>query len=68
MAPKSAKGIAQQFKRAIFPPEGVRPAWEAIDHLAKALGKNLGLNSLADVRAGLPAPKPMQNLVPEARV
>jgi NADH-quinone oxidoreductase subunit G len=62
----NAKGIAQQFKRAIFPPEGVHPAWEAIAHLAKALGKNLALSTLADVRAGLPAPKP--NLAPEARV
>jgi NADH-quinone oxidoreductase subunit G len=54
----NAKGIAQQFKRAVFPPDGVRPAWEAIAALATAIGKDLSLKSLSEVRAALPAPKP----------
>ncbi len=64
----NAKGVAQQFKRAIFPPEGVRPAWEVIGSLASLLGKDLALGSLAEVRASLPAPKPVQSQAPEARV
>ncbi len=55
----NAKGIAQQFKRAIFPPEGVLPAWQVVDGLARALGKSVALGSLAEVRAALPAPAPV---------
>jgi NADH-quinone oxidoreductase subunit G len=53
----NSKGIAQQFKRAIFPPEGVRAAWETIGLLAKALGRTARFSSLTEVRAALPAPK-----------
>jgi NADH-quinone oxidoreductase subunit G len=53
----NGKGIAQQFKRAVFPPEGVRAAWETLGALSRALGRDIGLSSLSDVRAALPAPK-----------
>jgi NADH-quinone oxidoreductase subunit G len=49
------KGIAQQFKRAVFPPEGVKPAWETLGLLAKALGRSARFATLKDVRAALPA-------------
>ena len=49
------KGIAQTFKRAVFPPDGVKPAWEAIAALARELDKDLRLGSLSEVRAALPA-------------
>jgi NADH-quinone oxidoreductase subunit G len=51
----NGKGVAQQFKRAVFPPEGVKPAWEALSSLAKALGKDIRFGSLSEVRAALPA-------------
>ncbi len=51
----NGKGIAQQFKRAVFPPEGVKPAWEVIATLGKELGKDIRFSSLSEVRAALPA-------------
>jgi NADH-quinone oxidoreductase subunit G len=51
----NARGMAQRFWPAIPAPEGVRPAWETIAVLAKALGKDLGLASLADIRKTMPA-------------
>jgi NADH dehydrogenase/NADH:ubiquinone oxidoreductase subunit G len=55
------KGIAQQFKRAIFPPEGVKSGWETIDALSVALGKAASFGSLKAVRAALPkVPAPVQ--------
>src|SRR5688572_4934629 len=33
------KGIAQTFKRAVFSPEGVKPAWEVVSALSKAAGR-----------------------------
>jgi NADH-quinone oxidoreductase subunit G len=53
----NAKGLAQQFKRAVFPPEGVKAAWETLAALGKALDRDLRLGSLNEVRAALPAPK-----------
>jgi NADH-quinone oxidoreductase subunit G len=50
----NAKGIAQQFKRAVFPPDGVRAAWETLDTLARALGREATFGSLKAVRAALP--------------
>ncbi|MDB4972239.1 MAG: NADH-ubiquinone oxidoreductase chain [Myxococcaceae bacterium] len=50
----NAKGVAQQFKRAIFPPEGVRSGWETIDALSLALGQKANFGSLKAVRAALP--------------
>jgi NADH dehydrogenase/NADH:ubiquinone oxidoreductase subunit G len=54
----NAKGIAQQFKRAVFPPEGVKPGWEALALLGQAIGLDLGLGTLHEVRAALPVPQP----------
>jgi len=51
----NGKGVAQQFKRAVFPPDGVKPAWEALAGLAKELDKDIRLGSLSEVRAALPA-------------
>jgi NADH-quinone oxidoreductase subunit G len=48
------KGLAQQFKRAIFPPEGVKSGWETLDALSVALGKQPAFGSLKAVRAALP--------------
>jgi NADH-quinone oxidoreductase subunit G len=50
----NAKGIAQQFKRAVFPPDGVRAAWETLDTLARALGREATFGSLKAVREALP--------------
>jgi NADH-quinone oxidoreductase subunit G len=51
----NAKGKAQQSKRAVFAPEGVRGGWESLGTLAKLLGADLGFGSLNEVRAALPA-------------
>jgi NADH-quinone oxidoreductase subunit G len=56
----NAKGLAQQFKRAVFPPVGVRSAWETLTALAQAVGRDLRLGTLNDVRAALPRPQPVQ--------
>lgn len=68
----NAKGLAQRFWPAIPAPEGVRPAWETLAALAKALGKDLGLGSLADVRKAIPvmapAPAPATASTTGARV
>jgi NADH-quinone oxidoreductase subunit G len=50
----NAKGIAQQFKRAVLPPEGVKSGWETLDALSVALGKQANFGSLKAVRAALP--------------
>jgi NADH-quinone oxidoreductase subunit G len=50
----NAKGIAQQFKRAVFAPEGVRPAWETLNLLARALGRDVRFGTLNELRAALP--------------
>jgi NADH-quinone oxidoreductase subunit G len=51
----NAQGIAQRFARAIEPPRGIQSAWETIGSLAKAMGKDLGLNQLSAVRQAMPA-------------
>jgi NADH dehydrogenase/NADH:ubiquinone oxidoreductase subunit G len=51
-------GLAQQFKRAIHAPPGIKPAWESLLDLARALGANLNLGKLEDVRRALPASTP----------
>jgi NADH-quinone oxidoreductase subunit G len=53
----NAKGMAQQWKRAIAPPPGVAPAWEAIADIASRMGISLGVKKLDDVRRALPAPQ-----------
>ena len=47
------KGIEQQFKRAIPASPGVDPGWRTISRLAAALGHDLGLNRIHDVRAAM---------------
>jgi NADH-quinone oxidoreductase subunit G len=49
-------GIAQRYSAAIRAPEGVRPAWETLVALGKALGKELGFSQLGELRNSLPAP------------
>jgi NADH-quinone oxidoreductase subunit G len=51
----NAAGKSQSFRRAIFPPEGVKAGWQTVLDLASALGHELGLSSLDDVRGALPS-------------
>ena len=51
----NAAGLAQRTNAAVPPPEGIRPAWETIASLARALGKDLGFTQLAELRSGLGA-------------
>ncbi len=50
----NAKGMSQRFLAAIPPPTGVRPAWEVLGQLAKLMGKDIGVASMADLRRALP--------------
>ncbi len=47
------KGIAQLSKKAIEPQGDSKPAWQIIAELGKALGHDLGLAKLGDVRKKL---------------
>lgn len=52
----NAQGMAQQFKRAIQPPPGVKTAWETALELAAAMKITMSFAKLDDVRrAMLPA-------------
>ena len=51
----NAKGMAQTFKSAIRPPLGVRPAWEVLVDLARAMDLALEFKSLGDVHKAMPA-------------
>ena len=51
----NAKGMAQRFERAVQPPEGVQPAWQTLLELAKAMGKPLAVEHIAEIRSALPA-------------
>jgi NADH-quinone oxidoreductase subunit G len=51
----NAKGMAQRFDRAIHAAEGVRPGWETLVELAKAMAKPLALTHIGEVRSALPA-------------
>ncbi|MEM7138872.1 MAG: 2Fe-2S iron-sulfur cluster-binding protein [Myxococcota bacterium] len=46
-------GIAQSFTPVLDAPVGVEPAWKAIASLAKALGHDLGFDSVATLRDAL---------------
>jgi NADH-quinone oxidoreductase subunit G len=48
------KGTAQRFEAAIHPPEGIAPAWSTLGALARAMGKDLGFHTLAELRAKMP--------------
>jgi NADH-quinone oxidoreductase subunit G len=56
----NAKGMAQRFFRAIFPPAGIRPAWETLVQLARLLNKPLAVSQIADVRNTIPADAPAE--------
>ena len=49
----NAAGIAQRANAAVPPADGVRPAWETLAALARAMGKDLGFTQLSELRAGL---------------
>ena len=51
-------GLAQQFKRAIHAPDGIKSAWETLAELARALGATIDFGKLEDVRRALPASTP----------
>lgn len=51
----NVQGMAQRFNRVILPPAGIRPAWETLAHLARALNKPLAVSQLADIRNTIPA-------------
>ena len=56
----NAKGMAQRFFRVIFPPAGIRPAWETLVQLARLLNKPLAVSQLGDVRNTIPAAAPAE--------
>lgn len=67
----NAKGISQTFRRAVFPPHGVRAAWETLLELAKLLGADLKLEDYQAIQGALPAPEapaPSVSASPEAQV
>jgi NADH-quinone oxidoreductase subunit G len=49
----NAKGLRQQAERAIHPLGSARPAWEQVIHVARALGFEMGLSKLREIRAKL---------------
>ena len=56
----NVKGMAQRFFRVIFPPAGIRPAWETLVHLARVMNKPLSVSQIADVRNTIPADAPSE--------
>ena len=63
----NAKGKSQSFRRAIFPPDGIKSGWQTLLDLATALGHELGLSTLDDVRGALPSPDAPDASNPEAQ-
>ncbi len=49
----NAKGMAQQFRRAVRPQGQIKPAWEALLTIAQLMDKKLDFAKLADIRAAL---------------
>ncbi len=49
----NGKGVAQGFTRAVHAPLGITSAWETLNAVATALGHDLALARLPDVRAAL---------------
>jgi NADH-quinone oxidoreductase subunit G len=45
------KGVTQRYQAVVAAPDGVLPAWQTIAALASALGKDLGIAALEDLRA-----------------
>jgi NADH-quinone oxidoreductase subunit G len=64
------QGTSQRFERVIRPPAGIRPAWETLMQLARAMNKPLAISQLGDLRNTLPGDDPaLRGTVPsvEAR-
>ena len=51
----NAKGMHQTFRRAVPPQVGVEPGWKTVAKLAEALGHDLGLGGLQEIRSKLAA-------------
>jgi NADH-quinone oxidoreductase subunit G len=51
----NAKGIAQQFTRAVRAHGGIKPAWETLIEIGQKLGWQIEAKTLADVRKSIPA-------------
>ncbi|MCA9532654.1 MAG: (2Fe-2S)-binding protein [Myxococcales bacterium] len=51
----NAKGAHQGFRRAVASQPGVEPGWKTVAKLAEALGHDLGLGGLQDIRSKLAA-------------
>jgi NADH-quinone oxidoreductase subunit G len=56
----NVQGMAQRFSRVIFAPTGIKPAWETLVQLARALNKPLAVSQIADVRLTIPADAPAE--------
>jgi len=56
----NVQGMAQRFSRVIFAPAGIKPAWETLVQLARALNKPLTVSQIADVRLTIPADAPAE--------
>jgi NADH-quinone oxidoreductase subunit G len=54
----NAKGRAQTFHRAVQAPAGITTGWETAADLGRALGHELSLRKLPEVRAAMPALAP----------
>ncbi|MBN1656062.1 MAG: (2Fe-2S)-binding protein [Deltaproteobacteria bacterium] len=51
----NAMKMEQRFSRALPPPDRVKPAWQTIIDLARAMGKELECGSLEDIRKRMPS-------------
>jgi NADH-quinone oxidoreductase subunit G len=51
----NAKGIAQQFQRAVTAPLGIKSAWETLIEIGKRVGREIAFARLPEVRAAMPA-------------
>jgi NADH-quinone oxidoreductase subunit G len=51
----NAKGIAQQFQRAVKAPGGIQTAWETLIEIGKRLGYSMDYKRIGEVRSAMPA-------------
>jgi len=51
----NAAKMEQRFARAIPPPQDIKPAWETLVELARAMDKELNCGSLEDIRKNIPS-------------
>lgn len=56
----NAKGMAQEFRRAVRAPGGITPAWETLLDIGRRLGYEPTWQRLGDVRRSMPARLPAQ--------